>query len=76
MVTSRPDPADIFTEMVSGYADGNYDKLSNSINTYFQSVSADLPPIRPDNRYSNHQEVVEEEPLVTVPEVERPNSWS
>ena len=50
--------------------DGNIEKLAENINDFFESVSSDLPPLEPNNEFSNIICTVPSDFIISVSEVE------
>ena len=69
--SNRSDPTDTFSGMANEYTDGDFERLANSMNSFFQSVSADLPPIPKDHPNYRIQAEIEDKYIISVSEVER-----
>ena len=67
---SKSDPVDTFSGMAREYANGDYAQFTNAINTFLHSVSADLPPLKPDNSPTFAAQI-ENKYLVSIDQVER-----
>ncbi len=68
---AKSDPVDIFAGMANDHTEGDLAKLANLMNTFFQSVSADLPPLQVDPEVIPQSTQIDDKYLVTVEQVER-----
>ena len=66
--TARSDPSKAFLILANETADGDFSLFANKINQFLFSVSADFPPITPDNTYLTYtpNQPIDDKYLVTV----------
>ena len=62
---------DTMQSMANVNTNGDVQELSERINTFLHSVTADIPPLKPVNKYSQIQAVAPHKYTITVEEVER-----
>ena len=62
---------DTMISLANENTDGDVQVLAERINEFLQSVTSDIPPLKPDNKYAQSQCITPETYTISVDEVER-----